>query len=515
MLKLRDYQEKAVNDLAKGLTKHRRVIGWLPTSSGKSVILAEISRRLLARDQNARILVLCHTSDILMQNHERCVQNGVASSGIYCAGLGKRESSVSVVHASRDSLGRDPMVCGPRSVVIVDECHLVSENEKTVYRKIIDTLAPRYVVGLTGTPWRLGNGRIFGPDKFWEYCAAHVDMNVLFKQGMLTPYILPSSEQIIDTSSVRVTAGDFNQKELEKASSSRETVSKCLDQWERLASDRNLTLIFCCSIEHAKLVHEMMGERRYFGAVLTEETDAKERAQILRDAKAGIYQYIANVAVLTTGVDVPRVDCLLFLRATQSLSLFVQMAGRALRLYPGKENALMIDCAGNFERLGTPENPKEPKEKRSRKKFTDEEYIAMGIDPALMKISGGGGTKECEKCRAVLPSAARSCYVCGEVIISHTDDITSAESLQQPLPGEHKVLRVEFEDRVSNSGRSMTVVSYFVEEFEKPVVEFIVHKVDNAYVQQKIDMKRKRLQYDVSKIQATKEGDFWRVTILA
>jgi len=513
MLKLRDYQEQAVNDLALGLTKFKRVVGWLPTSSGKSVILAEISRRILARDPNARILVLCHTSDILMQNHERCLQNGVKSSGVFCAGIKRKERDASVIHASRDSLGRDPMACGPRSVVIVDECHLVSDGEKTVYRKIIDALAPRFCIGLTGTPWRLGNGRIFGPGKFWEACVASVEMSALFHQGMLTPYVLPSVEQIIDTSSVSTTAGDFNQKELEKVSSTRETVSRCIDQWERLASDRNLTLIFCCSIAHAKMVHELMSERRYFGAVLTEETDPIQRAQILKDAKDGLYQYIANVAVLTTGVDLPRIDCLLFLRATQSLSLFIQMAGRALRLYPGKENALMIDCAGNFERLGTPENPIEPRERKKRVKFTDEQYIAMGIDPRFMK--GTSGTKECAKCRTVLPSAARFCYRCGDVIISHTDSITSAESLNMPVAGIHDVERVEFDDRVSNSGKPMTVVFYHINEFDRPIVEYVVHKVDNPYIQQKIDAKRRRLRYDVKKISATKEGDFWKVSILA
>jgi DNA repair protein RadD len=514
MITLRPYQADAVSDIARSLSKHSRVVGWLPTSSGKSVIIAEIARRMLEKNPDSRILVLCHTSDILMQNHERCLQNGVKSSGVFCAGLGKKaDSRLSVVHASRDSLGRDPMACGPFSIVIIDECHLVSENPKTRYRTMLDAIAPRYVVGLTGTPYRLGNGRIYGPGKYWETCAAQVDMAMLFSIGMLTPYLLPTVEQVIKTDGIKTVAGDFNQAELERVSTSGEIVRSCLDQWERLAADRLLTLIFCCSIEHAKMVHELMKVRGYRGAVLTEKTGAIERARIISEAKEGKHQYIANVAVLTTGVDIPRVDCLLFLRATQSISLFIQMCGRALRLYPGKANSLMIDCAGNFERLGLPEEPNEPKERKSKKKFTDEELIKMGIDPALMK--GEGGTKECEKCRAVLASAARSCHICGDVIISHSDVVTTSESMTEPKSGVHSVMRVDFEERFSRAGKQMTVVYYRVVGFDSPITEYVTHKVDNDFVQQKIDQKRKRLQYDVSKILASKEGDFWKVHILA
>lgn len=516
MIVLREYQTEAVNKLSEGLRQFDRVLGWLPTASGKSVIIAEICRRVLERNPQARILVLCHQSDILEQNDIRCRAHGVRSSGIFCAGMNRRDTRHSVIHASRDSLGAQPTACGLFTVVLVDEAHLVSLNEKTRYQAILSGVAASKVVGLTGTPWRLGNGRIYGPGQYWQALAAHVDMRELFENGALCPYVLPSGTQVIKTEGLRLTAGDFNRKDLEAASTASDVVERCLDLWEDLAKGRNLSLVFCCSIAHAQMVFSKLTSRGYKGAVLTEETDAKDRAVILKKARAGEYAFIANVAVLTTGVDLPLVDCLLFLRATQSLSLFIQMAGRGLRHHPGKENCLMLDCAGNFSRLGRPEEPIEPK-KRGKKKaasWTDEELRKMGIDPAMLK--GSVAIKQCERCLAELVAAARVCHVCGDVAISHTDEVATEEAVfKKRLPlGDFKVTRVRMQDKTSKAGNDMVVVNYFVEGRIEPFSEYIVKESANKYAHMRNEAKLARLSLPVNTVSVTEENGFCRVRII-
>ena len=518
MLKLRDYQEKAVNDISSSLRTYSKVVGWLPTSSGKSVIIAEICRRVLAKDSKARVLVLCMQGEILLQNDERCKAHGVKDSGVFCSGLKRKEKTARVVHASRDSLARNPTVCGLFDVIILDECHLLSEKPGTQYHKVFDALLPRFVVGLTGTPFRLGNGIIFGKGKFWETCAAKVEMSHLFEIGMLTPYELPKVATVIDTSGVKIVAGEFNQQQLEKVSTNDEVVEKCLDIWESKASNRKCTLIFCCSIDHANLVHEKLTARGYRGTVITGETDALSREQIISKARQGAFQYVCNVQVLTTGVDLPIVDCLLFLRATKSLTLFIQMVGRALRLYPSKTSSLMLDCAGNFERLGTPENPviEERKPGTGERKFTDEELLAMGINPEEM--SGETAVKLCKGCKTEIAAAARKCPVCGYFYISHTDQVAVHESIFKNTmrDGIFEVKNHYVDTHMTKNMKEIFKATWIVKDGEREhtVAEYLDTNTENDWVNKMNREKVSRLARSVSKVMLTMKNDFWRSKVL-
>ncbi len=456
MIELRPYQTQAVNDLAQGLTKHKNVVGWLPTASGKSVIIAAVCQRILDKHPGHRVLVLCHTAEILTQNNNKCRQMGL-DSGIYCAGLKRKDTNNRVIHASRDSLKGNE--CGFFDFVIVDECHLVSESEKTRYQLIFCQVKPRYIIGLTGTPWRIKGGRIFGKGKFWDACVASISMQTLFDQGYLCPYVVPPALDVIKADSLKISGGDFNLKLLDEKSTPDEVIKSCLDQWEYHAHGRKFTLVFCCSIAHALKIHTELLKRGFRGTYLTEKTNAMDRKRILAEVNEGAHEYLCNVAVLTTGVDIPIVDCVLFLRATQSLSLWVQMIGRGLRLAPDKENAMMLDCAGNFERLGRPENPKERTERSAANEpttWTKDELLAMGIDPAMMV--GSAGEKTCPNCRAEMPMATKKCRQCGHLFISHSHRIFHGEI----KPGLMTVDDVTFKNVTKKDGKCVWIVEYYV-----------------------------------------------------
>lgn len=517
---LRDYQEEAVKSIASSLAKYSRVLGWFPTASGKSAIVAEICRRFLAKDPKNRVLVLCHQKEILEQNEAWCRRVGIEDVGVYCAGLKRKEARNRVVHAARDSLGNNPLVCGLFPLVIMDEAHLFSDKEGSRYRKILDSIGAKWVVGLTGSPWRIDNGVVYGKGKPWQECVAKVEMKELFARGFLSPYVIPDGVRVpIDVSNVKKTGGDFNLAQLEAVSSSRNVVESCLDEWEKYGRDRRCTLIFCCSVVHAKMTHEIMTERGYVGNILTGETPAAERAEIMRSAKEGEYTYIVNVAVLTVGVDLPVIDCLLFLRATQSLSLWVQMLGRGLRLHPDKQNCLMLDAAGNFERLGRPESPKEPKKRGSMKqsKWTEDELREMGIDPEEMK--GESPLKECPKCKTKVPVAAKKCIQCGHLFISHqatvlTQGILIPDEAENTKWAEFQVEGLSLEYGMSANDRPRTKAT-FLTTCGKTITEFITHSVGNEWAQREIDEKLHRIKKPVSLIRARKVDGWWRTKVLA
>jgi superfamily II DNA or RNA helicase len=382
-------------------------------NSGKSLIIAGIIQRAIAKDSSKRFLVLCSTKEILEQNENqvRAFCGPKVTTGIYCAGTGRKETSAQVICASRDSLGRDPLVCGRFDVVLLDEAHqaalaLDDEDDETRYGCIIRTLSPRYTVGLTGTPWRLAGGNVWGKDNFFKSIAYNIPMRRLIADGFLSPYIFPPVETKIDTSNVKTSStGDYVISDLEMAIG-REVCENAIREWMRHAAQRRVSLFFCVSRAHGKLVAELLADKIGAGhvAYLDGETRKYDREAMVQHIKAGKYRAVVNIGTLTTGFDAPIIDCVVFLRPTKSASLFVQMSGRGLRRHPGKSNAMFLDMAGNFARFGSIETPK---------------VLNTGIPKAKLDEEEPEGRegKPCPSCGYPLSMRPTACPFCGEVFV--------------------------------------------------------------------------------------------------
>jgi DNA repair protein RadD len=457
-IKLRAYQSESIDKTAVAIAKGaKKVLLVAPTASGKSLIIAGICARATARNPSCRILVLCSSSHILKQNEEKI--NALAptlSTGIYCAGLDRKDTTQSVIIASRDSLGRQAEVAGKFDGIIIDEAHQVAvdlEDSDTMYSRIIREQDPKWIVGLTGTPWRLSGGRIWGKGKFFEEISYNIPMETLRKEGFLVPYVFPPCKTKIDTSEVaKSSTGDFVIGQLEKVASAENVIRDCINEWKGYMEQRKCTLFFCTTRAHAKktalLIQEMLGiECGYIDGEVT----GKARKDSLNDIRAGKYRVVSSVGVLTTGFDAPIIDCIVFCRPTLSASLFVQMAGRALRITPGKQNALFLDMAGNFGRFGSLEKPLIRNEFATLSKKEDVE-----IDETLE--SGGCSDEKpgmiCPCCKHMCRAGSRFCPYCLEPfkIIreeTHTEDQWFA------------VLSYEVEDYYTKKGELSKRVTYF------------------------------------------------------
>lgn len=396
-MKLRDFQKNAIDDTSKKLREGvKKPLIVAPTASGKSVIIAGIAKEIIQRGK--RPLILCHQAEILEQNEAALKRVYNCSTGVYCAGAGRKETSQQAIFASRDSIAGKVDQFGHFDCVIVDEAHSVGTKKETRYQKIFDAVTTDYVIGLTGTPWRLDNGPIWGDSGFFDSVSYNIGMSLLMARGYLCRYIIPERpETVIDASGVRIkSTGDYDEKELSELSSNDEIVKTCLDLWQAHAKYRHCSIFFCVDLAHAEVVRDELTARGFRVGYLDGKTARGARRELIDCARAGHYQCLVNVGTLTTGVDIPIIDCVVGLRATKSASLFVQMNGRGLRLHPHKKNMLALDLAGNFDRFQSLETPLAPEPKNNEQ-------------------PGEPPQKACPACSYDIHVRCKECPYCGHI----------------------------------------------------------------------------------------------------
>lgn len=413
---LRPYQAEAINAAVQGLKTEGRALIVAATGSGKSVIAAHLAKRYLTKHPHNRVLVLCYVQEILESNNHECEVLSL-DTGLFCAGLGRKDTSHSVIHASRDSLARNPLAAGEFDLVILDEAHMLSDDHKSRYQSILATLNPDFTVGMTATPYRLDGGLIYGKRKFWPRLDYSISHKTLVNQGKLVPYKIADCASLIDPSKLKVKAGEYETKSVETAVNSDNIIVESLRIWVEASKGRKCSLFFCHSIEHAQRCKELCNELYpYISTEYLDGTTNKSlRKQLVADMRDGAFSALFQVGTMTTGTNVPIIDCIVWLRPTLSATLWVQGSGRGSRLFPGKNDCLVIDLVGNLERFGSIYEPHIEFKSKKKAKFTDAELIAMGIDPAEMK--GEAPTKECKECGTRVHAAAKKCDGCGNLFI--------------------------------------------------------------------------------------------------
>ncbi|MDN3523531.1 DEAD/DEAH box helicase [Halomonas ramblicola] len=363
---LRPYQREAVRRVVEHFrASSEPAVVVLPTGSGKSLVIAELAR--LAR---GRVLVLAHVRELVEQNHAKYQAYGLAAD-IFSAGLGRKESGRQVVFGSVQSVVRrlESFDDGDFTLLVIDECHRVSPDEDASYRKVIDRLRtanPRLkVLGLTATPYRLGQGFIYhrhhhgmvrGEEScFFRDCVFEQPLRLMVRQGYLAePKRVDAAIEGYDFSRLAPSAsGLFREAELDRVVAGHRATPGIVAEVVERAADRRGVMLFAASVAHAEEVLGYLPVGQ--AALVTGETPSAERERFIAAFKARELKYLVNVAVLTTGFDAPHVDLIAILRPTESVSLYQQIIGRGLRLSPGKADCLVLDYAGNPWDLYAPE----------------------------------------------------------------------------------------------------------------------------------------------------------------
>jgi DNA repair protein RadD len=447
----RSYQLDAKNAIFKYFVDNAgNPLVVMPTGTGKSIVIGDFTRTAIQSYPGTRVMMLTHVKELIEQNLEKLLKLWPnAPAGLYSSGLGRKDSYYPVTFGGVGTVAKvkDFRIFGRVDLLLIDEAHLVSPKDETMYGKVIAALReinPKLkVIGFTATDFRLGHGRLTeGDHLFTDVCidmSKRESFNWFISQGYLVPLIPKRPKLEIDPTGIHTRGGEYIESEAQAAVDKDEITYAACKEMIDYGQDRKKWLVFASGVQHTEHVHSMLTSLGVNATFVHSKISDKERDQRIADFKKGKYQAIVNNGILTTGFDDPEIDMIAMLRLTLSPGLWVQMLGRGTRpVYaPGfdlmtkegrlasiaasqKHNCLVLDFAGNTRRLGPINDPVIPRPKG--------------------KAGGEAPVKICEECGTYCHASVRFCDNCGAEFPKHvkirgaayTDELI-AKDADQPV----------------------------------------------------------------------------------
>lgn len=400
---LRPYQDEAVQSVFDYFTtKSGNPLIVLPTGSGKSLTMAAFIRRAIEKYPTTRVILLTHVRELIEQDAKAIIRYWPeAPIGIWSAGVGVKQKAQITV-AGIQSIHTLPTKFADTDLVIIDEAHLVSKKADTMYGRFLAGLRKHNpalkVIGLTATHYRMDSGLLTdGDSRIFTDIAYEADVGTLIKDGYLCPLVAKQGATKADLSQVHTRGGEFVANELQAAMDKDHLIKGALAEVEKYAHDRQHILGFCSGVEHAEHCAIVAREMGWTADFVTGDMPNHVRDSKINAFKEGRVRVLFNAMLLTTGFDMPDIDCIVMLRPTKSTGLYVQIMGRGLRKHPSKTNTLVLDFAGNVERHGPID--------QIRVKRKGEKGEGVSVAPV----------KECPDCHELLHTAVMLCPQCGHV----------------------------------------------------------------------------------------------------
>ncbi len=446
MIEARDYQTEAVQSLFRYFEKKAgNPVIAMPTGTGKSVVIALFLNEIYKQWPDQRVMIVTHVKELIKQNYEKLMMLWpFAPAGIYSSGLNRRDTLDAIIFAGIASVAKRAIEFGRIDLLLIDEAHLLSPNDNTMYQTFIKALKVRNpylkVIGLTATPYRLGLGHIADGELFHDvsFDITGIDcFSRLIVEGYLSPLIPRNTDTQLDTEGVHIRQGEFIPGELQLAVDREEVTHAALKESIELAHDRRHILVFSSGIDHAIHIRDMLQSMAELAECVHSKMAPDERDRNISMFQRGEIRWLVGNNIFTTGFDSPWVDCIVCLRPTASSVLWVQMLGRGTRPYNGiqlpwgqydpipKENCLALDFAGNTRRLGPINDPVVPRKKGA----------------------GGGDApvKLCEACNCWNHASVRVCSFCGskfEFAVKIKQEASGLQLIAGPSP-EVKIFKIE------------------------------------------------------------------------
>lgn len=337
MIDLRPYQhELACEVIASFEVLARKVLGVMPTGSGKTPTLSYIVSM-----EEGNVWVIAHRQELISQLsktlHRFNLPHGIVKSGY------PFDPAQRIQVASVQTLVRRHYLLPTPTMIVVDEAQHVTASS---YKKIIDAYPRARVLGVTATPCRLngqGLGEVFermilGPSARW-----------LTDHGFLCPAEYYGPPAVANVDNIHTRAGDYAKDEMD-AEMNRAVVTGDAIEHYRTICDGAPMIVFCTSVQHAKDVAQAYCDAGYRATSVDGALSDEDRAERI-EGLGSRYQVLTSCELIGEGLDVPCVSAVQMLRPTQSLGLFLQMVGRALRPMEGK-TAYVLDHVGNVRKHG-------------------------------------------------------------------------------------------------------------------------------------------------------------------
>ncbi len=352
------HQRRILEDLDVERQRHGRWRNLVvaATGTGKTVVAALDYRRLreqLAAEgrRQARLLFVAHRREILRQSLStfRQVLRQGDFGELFVDGV--RPDEWQHVFASVQSLANvdlDKVAADHFDVVVVDEFH---HSEAPTYVRLLEHLQPRVLLGLTATPERADGRSILR--WFDDRIASELRLWDAIDGGMLSPFQYFGVHDGVDLDGLEWRRGGYDTDALDRVYTGNDArAGRVISEVARIVDDprRMRAIGFCVSKAHAHFMARFFNDHGLAASALDADTPREERATALAALERGDLQAIFAVDILNEGVDLPRVDTVLFLRPTESATVFLQQLGRGLRRAADKACLTVIDFIGNQHR---------------------------------------------------------------------------------------------------------------------------------------------------------------------
>lgn len=335
-------------DVERTVHNRNRNLVVAATGTGKTVISAFDYKAFKQNNKSAKLLFLAHRKEILEQSLSayRGILKDNNFGELWVDGL--VPDSYEYVFASVQTLNNklDHLNLSPEyfDYIVIDECHHLTANS---YRGIINYFKPKILLGLTATPERMDGGDI--QEDFHNRIAAEIRLPEALNRKLLCPFQYFGITDSIDLSNVSWERGRYLPSELTNIYTANDRrIGEILSALNKYTKDINevRAIGFCVSIEHAKFMAEKFLLAGFKADYLT-SSNTQNRNVIKQQLRNRDINYLFVVDIFNEGVDIPEIDTVLFLRPTESLTIFIQQLGRGLRLSEDKDCLTVLDFVGN------------------------------------------------------------------------------------------------------------------------------------------------------------------------
>lgn len=346
---LRPYQQEAHDAILESLAGKDSTLLIKPTGCGKTVTLAAVAKSWKEAGKGV-VLAIAHRREIVEQLASALEQVGLhveiemgESRASGEAGLfGRPDAVVASVQSMAHRLRYFPQ--DSISLLIIDEAH--HAVLKSQYHAVREHFSQAKLLGVTATPDRLDKRGMGG---LFESVAYTYEIRDAIDAG----YLVPVRQQVVhveemDLSQIRKVAGDLNEGQLDELMREEGMLRAIAEPAVKIVGDRQ-GIFFAVTVAHAHALARTINEYAGSGSAvaLDGSSPPEQRAEVLERYRCGDVQHLVNCALFTEGIDLPMASAIVMARFTASRALYTQMAGRGLRLHPGKTDCLLIDFAGN------------------------------------------------------------------------------------------------------------------------------------------------------------------------
>ena len=411
-MKLRPYQENLVNGCRTALATARRIIAYLPTGAGKTLVSTSIIEMAMAKGK--RVAFICNRLQLIEQTSAVFDSLGIEHGVLQ--GSNTRNTGAQVLVCSIQTIAKIPMP--DVDLIIIDECHGVAGTK--AYQ---DVMRGKMVIGLTATTYQAGLGR-HHPElggALFETVVVGADMREMIDAGYLVDADVWAPADP-DLSTVKVVAGDYQESQLGEVMNDSGLVGDIVSHWFKIANNTR-TMVFAVNIAHSRHICQQFQEAGVAAVHVDYHMTPDEKRDIYQGFRNGEHLVLCNCALLSEGADFPACETLILARPTKSRVRYVQMFGRVLRPFPGKLRATVLDHSGSTVKLGLPWD-----------------FSVTHLDTGKPKKSGEACAEEkpaplpkaCPSCSFLKPPSTPLCPRCG-FAATRPSDIEMGEGELVPL----------------------------------------------------------------------------------